>query len=191
MKYFYLSLAILVSAGMLLWQLSPSRQMQKIPEQTQNLEWFGENITMSEMNGQGQLQQIISAQTLAHYMPDNITDLSQVNVHLFSHEQQPDEWHLSSDKGRLFHGEHRQDITRIDLWHHVQLLRPAHDGQTAVTIKTSTLTIFPEKEYAHTDQHTTIDEIGHHMSGDGLEIFFPTQKFYLLNNVSSTHEHAS
>ncbi len=181
MKRLLLGLAILGSAGWMFWQLSPANNLQKIPAQTQYLEWFGKNITLTQMDAQGHIKQTIQAQTLRHYMPDDITDLTKVHV------TQDQEWQLTSDKGRLFHGEHKQDIIRIDLWHHVELLRP----KDSVRINTSTLAIFPEKEYAHTDQYTMVNQPGHEMSGIGMEIFFPTQEFYLINNVSSTHENAS
>jgi lipopolysaccharide export system protein LptC len=191
MKRLLISLAILISAGWMIWQLPAGNPTLQIPAQTQYLEWFGKNITLTEMNSKGQLKQMITAHSLQHYMPDNTTDLSQVDLHIFSSEEQPYQWQLTSDKGRLFHGEDKQDVNRIDLWHDVQLLRPADSTQSAVTINTSTLAIFPEKEYAHTDQYTIVNQPGHQMSGNGMEIFFPTQEFYLINNVSSTHENAS
>jgi LPS export ABC transporter protein LptC len=181
MKRLFMGLVVLIGAGWMIWQISFENNPQKIPEHTQYLEWFGKNITITEMNKQGQIKQTIRAQRLQHYMPDDFTDLSQVYV------QQPGEWQLTSDKGRLFHGERKQEMTRVDLWQHVELLRPAD----SVLIKTPTLAIFPEQEYAHTDQYTIVNQPGHQMSGQGMEIFFPTQKFYLLNNVSSTHEHTS
>lgn len=189
MKNLGLCLAIFLSVGLMFWQFKSKNDTHNIPAQTQHLEWFGKNVTMVEMDTQGHVKQKITAQQLQHYMPDNMTDLSDVRVDFFSQDQ--DIWELQSDKGRLFHGEDKKNITRIDLWHNVALSRPRSDTQSAVTIQTSTLAISPEKEYAHTDQYTIVKQEGHQMSGVGMEIFFPEQKFYLLNNVSSIHEDAS
>ncbi|MFA6037637.1 MAG: LPS export ABC transporter periplasmic protein LptC [Legionellales bacterium] len=191
MKRFVISVAVFMSAAWLILQVSSQNTPLKPPAPTQYVEWFGKNIILTEMDTQGHLKQRITAQTLKHYVPDNITDLSQVDVQVFSNTEQPHEWQLKSDKGRLFHGEKKQDITRIDLWHHVELVRPENATESTVTINTSTLAIFPDKEYAHTDQFAVVKQEGQQMSGDGMEIFFPTQKFYLLNNVSSTHDDAS
>jgi lipopolysaccharide export system protein LptC len=191
MKRIFIVLAVLCSAGLFIWQLSPTQHITQAPVHTQHLEWFGKNITLTEMDATGELKQTLTAQTLQHYTPDNITDLSHINMRMLSNTQHPYEWYLSSHKGRLFHMEDKQDIMRIDLWHDVQLLRPQTPDQSAVTINTSTLAIFPEKEYAHTDQYTIVNQPGNQMSGTGLEVFFPSQEFYLINNVSSTHEDAS
>ncbi len=188
MKRLLIGGAVLLSVSLLLFQVLSQKNSPQIPEQTQHLEWFGKNVTITQMNEQGQLKEIIFAKTLAHYMPDNMTDLSKVNLQIFPSLTQPDEWHLHSDKGRLFHGEKRQDIIRIDLWHNVHLERPASLTQSAVTIDTSTIAIFPEEEYAQTDQYTIVNQTGHQMSGNGMKVFFPTQEFYLIDNVSSTHE---
>lgn len=191
MKRMLIVLAVFLGAGFFIWQLSPTQHITQAPLHTQHLEWFGKNITLTEMDAAGELKQTITAQTLQHYTPDNMTDLSQINMRMLSNTQHPYEWYLSGRKGRLFHGEDKQDIIRIDLWHDVQLLRPQTPDQSAVTINTSTLAIFPEEEYAHTDQYTIVNQPGNQMSGTGLEVFFPSQEFYLINNVSSTHEDAS
>lgn len=191
MKYLYLCTAILISTGLLLWQLSAARNELKIPAQTQYVEWFGRDVTFHEINEQGQLKQTLYAQSLQHYMPDNITQLAKINLRVLPTQAHANEWFLYSDKGKLFHGEDKQDIIRVDLWHNVQLLRPATADESAVKINTSTLAVFPPKEYAHTSQYTIVNQVGHQMSGDGLEVFFATEEFNLLKNVSGFHENAS
>lgn len=190
MKRFIFAFAIFFTCAWLMLQISTLQNKPLPPAPTQYLEWFGKNITLTEMDTSGKIKQVIFAKQLHHYMPDNITDLTDVDVKVFSADEHGD-WALSSDKGRLFHGKSKQDIVRVDLWQHVQLLRPQHLEQEAVTINTSTLAIFPAMDYAHTDQFTTIEQPGQKMSGYGMEIFFESQKFHLLNNVSSTHENAS
>ncbi len=190
MKRFIIASTVFFSAAWLILQVSSQNNTASAPAHTQYLEWFGKNITLTEMDAFGHVKQTIKAKNLRHYVPDEMTDLADVYVYFFSAEDDQ-EWQLTSDKGRLFHSENKQDITRIDLWQNVQLLHPADDSQDTVTINTSTLAIFPEKEYAHTDQFTIVKQPGQEMSGNGMEIFFPTQNFYLLNNVSSTHENES
>jgi LPS export ABC transporter protein LptC len=190
MKRFIIVLTVFFSAAWLILQISSQNNTATAPAHTQYLEWFGKNITLTEMDARGHIKQTIKANNLRHYVPGEMTDLSNVNIQFFS-DTDGQQWYLTSDKGRIFHGENKQDIIRLDLWQHVQLLRPADESQDAVTINTSTLAIFPEEEYAHTDQYTIVKQPGQQISGNGMEVFFPTQNFHLLNNVSSTHENES
>jgi lipopolysaccharide export system protein LptC len=188
MKRLLIIAAIIITAVLLVWQLFYNKSEIATIAPTQTVEWFGENIVLTELTPEGQLKEQLFANTLTHYMPDNMTDVSEVKLILYPTKADDRLWELRSDKGRLFHGKNRQDIIRIDLWHNVMLTSPETDTQTAVTIHTSTLAIFPDKEYAHTDQYTTIEQVGQKMSGHGMEIFFETQVFHLINQVSSTHE---
>lgn len=191
MKRALILIAIILAAAVLILQLLHAQKTTPIPAPTQVLEWFGENVTLLERNKTGQLTRTIFAQTLQHYTPDNYTDLSQVKLSIFPVNKGDRHWELTSDKGRLFHGDHREDIVRIDLWHNVVLFSPATEKESAVTIKTSSIAIFPDKEYAHSNQYTTIDQVGQKMSGIGMEVFFNTQTFRLIDKVSSVHENTN
>ncbi len=188
MKRLLLVLLIFTGSGTLIWQFIHTSATQPIPAPTQTLEWFGEHVRLTEMTAEGNPKQILMARNVKHYTPDNITDLTDVTLEIMPTKAEDKPWQLSSDKGRLFHGENTQDITRIDLWHNVVLLQPASHTQSAATIKTSTLAIFPETEYAHTDQYTSVFQVGQHLEGQGMEIFFAEQTFHLLGQVSSAHE---
>jgi lipopolysaccharide export system protein LptC len=191
MKRFLILSAISVATLFLILQLLNTQPAPKTIAHTQTIEWFGEHIVLNEMTTIGQLKQTITADKLLHYTPDNITDLWRVKIILFPTKKGDRRWELQSDKGRLFHSEAKQEITRIDLWHNVVLFSPASETQDAVTINTSTLAIFPEKEYAHTDQYTTIHQVGQTLSGMGMEVFFDKQTFHLINQVSSVHENTN
>jgi lipopolysaccharide export system protein LptC len=56
-----------------------------------------------------------------------------------------------------------------------------------VTVNTSTIAIFPDKEFAQTDQRISFDQPGHRLTGTGLKAYFDTQAMELLSNVRSEH----
>jgi lipopolysaccharide export system protein LptC len=177
-------LLLFLGAAFIVWELIPAPETAA---DDQNLafvpEWFGTDVRVIEMNEAGVPKRQFHAEKMVHYREQNMTDLFKPHFTLFSEKNEP--WHLEGDKGRTFHGKRTTDIDRLDLWQNVTLWQQAPKRPTRMT--TSTIAIFPEKEFAQTDQAVAMNQPGQILTGVGLKAFFDTQSVELLSNVRSEH----
>lgn len=178
------ALGLFSMVALLVWQIIPNDTLEsKAETQYHTPDWFGHDVLAIEMNEQGTPKRQFHATTLTHYLDENVTDMVEPHFTLFKDNTAT--WHLQGNKGRTFHGQHTLDIARLDLWQDVRLW--SDDKSRPVTVKTSTIAIFPEKEFAQTDQYISFDQPGHRLTGTGLKAHFNTQAMELLSNVRSEH----
>lgn len=178
------SLTLFSLVALLVWQLIPDHTVtQSAQAKRHTADWFGRDVLAIEMNEHGTPKRQFHADELTHYLEENVTDMVEPHFTLFR-DNTPN-WHLEGHKGRTFHGKHTTDIDRLDLWQDVKLWND--DKTKPVNVNTSTIAIFPEKEFAQTDQHISFDQPGHRLTGTGLKAYFDTQAMELLSNVRSEH----
>lgn len=178
------SFALFSLVALLVFQLIPDHTADATTQAKRHTaDWFGRDVLAIEMNEHGTPKRQFHADELTHYLEENVTDMVEPHFTLFK-ENTPN-WHLEGHKGRTFHGQHTTDIARLDLWQEVKLWND--DKTKPVNVNTSTIAIFPEKEFAQTDQPISFDQPGHRLTGTGLKAYFDTQAMELLSNVRSEH----
>lgn len=178
------SLGLFGLVALLVWQLVPDHTVEKSAQAKRHTaDWFGRDVLAIEMNEQGTPKRQFHADELTHYLDENVTDMIEPHFTIFR-DNTPN-WHLEGHKGRTFHGKHTMDIARLDLWQDVKLWND--DKTKPVNVNTSTIAIFPEKEFAQTDQRISFDQPGHRLTGTGLKAYFDTQAMELLSDVRSEH----
>jgi lipopolysaccharide export system protein LptC len=176
---------ILLSLTFLVWQIIPAPEKQKKPSIGLVADWFGVDVSVTEMDEAGHPKRSFSAARLTHYEAQNITDLVEPRFTLIPENKIP--VHLTAAKGRSFHGAHTTDIERIDLWNEVSVWQPPEATRAPMRMNTSTLAIFPEKATAETDQYVEFNQPGHRLSGQGMRANFNDQSMELLDKVRSEH----
>jgi lipopolysaccharide export system protein LptC len=98
-----------------------------------------------------------------------------------SNGEQP--WNIYADRGQARHG---ADI--IQLWDNVRLLQAAGAKNQALTIKTSAMTIYPQQQYAETDQPITLWQPGGTASSVGLRAWQKTGIIELLSRAQGHYQ---
>ncbi len=177
-------LVLFVGAALIVWELVPAPETEMEEKRLAFVpEWFGEDVRVIEMNENGLPKREFHADKMVHYREQNMTDLFKPHFTLFNEKNEP--WHLEGDKGRTFHGKRTTDIDRLDLWKNVTLWQETAKRPTRMT--TSTIAIFPEKEFAQTDQAVAMNQPGQILTGVGLKAFFDKQAVELLSQVRSEH----
>jgi lipopolysaccharide export system protein LptC len=177
-------LILFVGSAFIVWELMPATDDEPVTQAVAYVpEWFGVDVRVIEMNEKGLPKREFHADKMLHYTEQNMTDLFNPSFTLFNDKKEP--WHLSGNKGRTFHGKRTTDIDRLDLWQNVTLWQDRPDRPTHMT--TSTIAIFPEQEFAQTDQAVSLKQPGQLLTGVGLKAFFDKQSVELFSQVRSEH----
>lgn len=178
-------LTLFAACCFLVWQLIPSDNLHVQAKTEQHVpDWFGHDVSVTDMDEAGHPKRHIAAKAIFHYAKSHTTDLFDPEFTLYQADKAP--WHLSGAKGRTFHGDSTQDIERIDLWQNVLLEQREKSGK-ATTMETSTIAIFPDQDFAETDQNVMLMQPGHTLTGQGMRAHFDSQTLELFNRVRSEH----
>jgi LPS export ABC transporter protein LptC len=101
---------------------------------------------------------------------------------LYSDQKDSKPWDISADHGRLLPKvQLREEI--IELWDHVVAIQETGIGDF-INIQTISLTVYPEKDYAETDQIVEIINNSGHTVAGGMQVYFEQGRFifYAHNN---------
>lgn len=132
------------------------------------------NATITQFDNDGNLQHTIKADRFTHFPLTDMTSLKFPILQLFSgSEKEP--WDIKAKNGRLLsQSVYREEV--VELWDDVLAVRHTDDGHF-VHIQTQSLTVYPGREYAETDQKVTIDNNSGRTSAAGMKAFFQSRKF--------------
>jgi lipopolysaccharide export system protein LptC len=132
------------------------------------------NATISLFDGEGQLQHRIAANRFTHFP---LTDLTTMKFPALALERtrDADPWEITSSEGRILpQSDYREEI--VELWSNV-LASQSGDGSEFVNIQTNSLTVYPERDYAETDDTVSIDSQSGRTTAAGMKAFLDTGKF--------------
>ncbi len=149
---------------------------------------FMEGVVMRTMNMQGQPRYEMRAVRAVHYTQDDRTEFDTPFITFY----RPDGklWTLAAEQGRASDGD--QDIL---LSGEVLMRRPQNPAQPAgpaeMEVFTRELRILSDREYAETDQPTTIVHAYGRVDAVGMKVWFKQERLQLLSQVkgiyASTH----
>ncbi len=185
-KTTYLSQSVfaLLAFCLLIWQLIPRDDVTVMSELNLHTPyWFSTQVVVIDMDEEGLPEREFRAEKLLHYANAKTTDILQPVFTIFHPERAP--WQLTSDKGRTFHGRHTSDVIRLDLWHDVLLQQI--EGNKTTEMRTSTIAVFPEDDFAETDQAVLFSQPGQVLSGVGMRANFAENALELFSQVRSEH----
>ena len=121
-----------------------------LPTQTNSLpDAEMENVVTTIMNEQGNPKIKIVTSKLIHYAENNTTHLSDPFITLYHQFPQP--WTISSDYAKAIDG-----IDQVNFQGNVIIRHVTTSTQPATIIKTDTLTVYPNKQTAETNDPITL-----------------------------------
>jgi lipopolysaccharide export system protein LptC len=132
------------------------------------------NATISQFDGEGELQHRIAANRFTHFP---LTDLTTMKFPALSlgRTRDSDPWEITSSEGRILpSSDYREEI--VELWNNVLAVKSGSEGDF-VNIQTNSLTVYPEREYAETDEPVFIDNQSGRTTAAGMKAFLDTGKF--------------
>lgn len=110
---------------------------------------FMQNALIMRFTTEGQLRDHLAVDVIRHYQDNDSSYFIKPLLTVFDYPRQP--WHLSSDYGTAL-----ANFQQINLWQNVLLHQDRGLHNQDNNLKTSKLTISPNKNIATTDQEVTL-----------------------------------
>lgn len=169
---------LLVCAALSTWLVIQTRlAMQSTATNSPaNPDQFMNGAIFNRMDMTGKLQDQFTAVHLVHYIQNNATYFSKPNLLVFNNNQPP--WHITADNGYAIHGD---SVINID--QNVRIEQAANQSRAHTLIKTSKLTIYPDKKLATSDQFVTGIQPGATITAVGLRADMLHNTVNLLSQV--------
>jgi lipopolysaccharide export system protein LptC len=172
----------LLVAALGYWNLSPENfNQQSASAETDNaIDFYATNTYTVQYQADGKLHYDLTAEKVEHIKASDITLMTSTNMNLFRGTELP--WKIRSERGEVSPGG-----VEVELIDKVRVERTDAKGRPTI-LTTSRLTVFPEKEYAQTQQAVRIDAANGVTTAKGMKAYMNDGRMLLLSNVRGQHE---
>jgi len=172
----------LLFAGIGYWNISPERFLDRPATQVdeQQIDYYAINARAKQFLPDGGLQYDMTADKVEHLQVSQVTLLSKPDMQLYRGTVYP--WHVQSERGEV-----NPDGTQVELIDSVRIAR-TDQKKRATLITTSRMTVFPQKQYAQTEQNVRIEGAGGVSTAKGMKAYLNDSKISLLSNVRGLYE---
>lgn len=184
----YVVLAIVVGTGVLAalamgyWNIRPaSFQPDPLVIDPRQPDFFMENARIRQLNAQGTVSYQLTTERATHLASDESTLLDEPFL-VFFREGETQPWELRSRYGQADQGG-----DRVRLTDEVELQQKL-PNRALTRLTTSLLDVFPQRDYAETDQAVRIEAANGVTTGVGMQVQFNDGTMTLLSNVRGEHE---
>ncbi|MGE7993085.1 LPS export ABC transporter periplasmic protein LptC [Pseudomonas sp. NPDC089554] len=172
--------ALLVAVGY--WNISPESFMDKPVVQADDnaIDYYAINAHSVQFLPDGKLQYEMTADKVEHMKVSEVTLVTKPDLHMYRGTQYP--WHVQSARAEV-----NPDGTEVELIDDVRVTR-TDEKQRNTLITTTRMTVFPQKQYAQTEQAVRIDGAGGTTTGKGMKAYLKDGRMDLLSNVRGQYE---
>lgn len=177
--YLLLFIAVLIS-GWLLVKIDENDNDKTNLTVPQHMTAFAKQVTALRFDEDGKLVSELYVAKLKHFSDDS-SDLEQPFLKLYSDEHEP--WEIKADQGHATDG-----VRMIELWDNVRLHQNHNGNHQEITIKTTRAKVYPEQNYAETDQPVDFVQPGVTIKSIGVKAHFKQGQVELLSNAQGQYE---
>lgn len=172
--------ALLIALGY--WNVSPESFMDRTTATGNDnaIDFYVENGKSTQFQEDGKLHYEMTATHLEHMKATDVTLLT--NPDLLLHRGTAYPWHVQSERGEV--GPEGKQVELIDK---VRVARTDAKGRPTI-LTTSRLTVFPDEEYAQTQQAVRIDAANGVTTAQGMKAYLNDSRMILQSNVRGQHE---
>ncbi len=150
LKNFLIGLLLVVAVGLSGWSVFISNQLKPSSHNNPGLpDAFMSNVIATTLDKQGNPSLKLVTPKMVHYQENDKTDILSPHVTVF--RQSPNPWYIDSDFAKVTEG-----IDQILFWSNVVIYHSADTESPTTTLKTASLTVFPNKKTAETHDAVTI-----------------------------------
>lgn len=151
------------------------------PSNKEQADAFMVNAHYQEFDKNGALHSTLTTPYITHFAYKNTTVFDKPRMMIYTDRRIP--WHIAADQGKSHEGTHW-----VFLWGNVVLHQPSKFNHPDTLMKTESLTVYPNKSYAETDQKVTIKQPGSLIKGKGLKINMETGTATILAQSAGTYQ---
>lgn len=164
------------------WNISPQRFLEQPPVAIDEgaIDYYALNARSVQYLPDGKLQYDMTADKVEHLKASEVTLMTKPDMHLYRGTLFP--WHVQSERGEV-----NPDGTEVELIDSVRVTRTDDQNRTTI-ITSSRMTVFPQKQYAQTEQVVRIDGAGGVTTAKGMKAYLDEGRMNLLSNVRGQYE---
>jgi lipopolysaccharide export system protein LptC len=168
-----LSALIIAFALTISWFLDESdEEMDFTPRNEPDLYML--NATISQFGTDGELQHRITANRFTHFPLTDVTTMKLPALGLRG-TRGSDPWEITSSEGRILpSSDYREEV--VELWSKV-LASQIVNGNQVITIETNSLSVYPARDYAETDEPVFIENQSGRTTAAAMKAFLNTGQF--------------
>ncbi|ANY89201.1 MULTISPECIES: LPS export ABC transporter periplasmic protein LptC [Pseudomonas] len=172
--------ALLVAVGY--WNISPESFLEKPVAQVDEnaIDYYAINAHSVQYLPDGKVQYEMTADKVEHLKASEITLVTTPDLQMYRGTQYP--WHVQSVRAEV-----NPDGSEVELIDKVRVAR-TDEKQRETIITTTRMTVFPQKQYAQTEQAVRIDGAGGTTTGKGMKAYLKDGRMDLLSNVRGQYE---
>lgn len=172
--------ALLAAIGY--WNISPETFLDQPVAQVDEsaIDYYAINAHSVQYLPDGKLQYEMTADKVEHLKASEVTLLTTPDLQMYRGTEYP--WHIQSARGEV-----NPDGTEVELIDSVRIARTDDQNRTTI-ITSSRMTVFPQKQYAQTEQDVRIDGAGGVTTGTGMKAYLKDSRMDLLSNVRGQYE---
>ncbi len=172
--------ALLAAIGY--WNISPETFLDQPVAQVDEsaIDYYAINAHSVQFLPDGKLQYEMTADKVEHLKASEVTLLTTPDLQMYRGTEYP--WHIQSARGEV-----NPDGTEVELIESVRIARTDDQNRTTI-ITSSRMTVFPQKQYAQTEQDVRIDGAGGVTTGTGMKAYLKDSRMDLLSNVRGQYE---
>ncbi|MBV4534657.1 MULTISPECIES: LPS export ABC transporter periplasmic protein LptC [Pseudomonas] len=172
--------ALLVAVGY--WNISPESFLDKPVTQVDEnaIDYYAINAHSVQFLPDGKMQYEMTADKVEHLKASEVTLVTTPDLHMYRGTAYP--WHVQSVRAEV-----NPDGSEVELIDQVRVAR-TDEKQRETIITTTRMTVFPQKQYAQTEQAVRIDGAGGTTTGKGMKAYLKDGRMDLLSNVRGQYE---
>ncbi len=174
------TLAILLAA-VGYWNVRPESFTSKSASDISNndIDFYAIKAKSTQFQADGKLAHSITSDKLEHLKSSDITLLSNPDLLLYRGTELP--WHVQSLRAEV-----APEGSQVELIDSVRVARTDAKGRPTI-LTTSRLTVFPDKEYAQTEQAVRIEAANGVTTAQGMKAYLNDGRMLLQSNVRGQH----
>ena len=138
------------------------------PELADEPDLYMQEATITQYQDDGTIRYRLSSAQIRHFEVEQVTRLLGPDLTLFNHPEPP--WEITSERGYIRRRPNEAGVEEevVFLRDDVVLEKSRGDGEQ-ITMRSPTFDIYPERQYAETDQDVMIDTQVGRTSAHGLQ----------------------
>ncbi len=133
-----------------------------------------------QYDAKGELRSSLHTPKMTHYHEDNTSYFDHPKVIAYSTQHAP--WEVNAQFGKAIH-----DGDQVDLWGGVVIHQPSQSKKPETFIQTESMTVYPHRSYAVTNQQVTFTRPDAQVTALGMEAYFKLGIFKLISTARGTY----
>jgi len=143
-------------------------------------DYYLTHATISQYNEQGALSSSISAKRFTHIQELGSTDMLQPRFNIYL-DSSNTAWFGKADEGLILDSGAQINLTGN------ALVTNGPDIDRPLSLNSQSLRLFPQQNYAESDEQVTLVAKYSHLTGTGMQLTLDTQRLLFLHQVKGTH----